>query len=103
MPIAILGSSDFNIAEIDPSSILLNDVEALRSSVEDVTGSNCGTEGPDGYPDLALKFDTQEIVTAIGDVNDGDVITLNMTGTLFDSTEISGEDIVTILVKGKKK
>jgi hypothetical protein len=103
LPVAILGSSSFSVSDIDPSSIQLVDVDALRSSVEDAATSSCSAEGPDGYPDLTLKFDTQEIVAAIGDVNDGDVITLTLTGALYDGTELSGDDIVTVLVKGKKK
>lgn len=103
LPVVILGGSWFDISEIDPSSILLEGVEILRSSVEDMTGGDCSKEQPDGYDDLTLKFDRQAITSAIGSVNDGDVITLTLTGTLFDGTEISGEDIITVLVKGKKK
>ncbi len=103
LPVVILGSSSLNVKEIDTASIWLNDVDPLRSSIEDVTGSNCAVEGSDGYLDLTLKFDTQEIVAAIGEVQDGDVVTLYLTGTMLDGTELSGDDIVTVLVKGKKK
>jgi hypothetical protein len=103
LPVVILGSDSLDVTDIDLSSIKLADVEALRSSIEDVTGSNCEIELPDGYDDLTLKFDTQAIVAAIGSVNDGDVITLNLTGTLLDGTELTGDDIVTMLVKGKGK
>ncbi len=103
LPVVILGSDSLDVTDIDLSSIKLADVEALRSSIEDVTGSNCEIELPDGYDDLTLKFDTQAIVAAIGSVNDGDVITLNLTGTMLDGTELTGDDIVTMLVKGKGK
>ncbi len=103
LPVAIIGSGSFSVSDIDPSSVRLADVEALRSSIEDAATSSCSTEGPDGYPDLSLKFDTQEIVAALGEVSDGDVITLTLTGTLYDGTEFTAEDIVTVLVKGKKK
>lgn len=91
------------MSDIDPSSIRIMDVPVLRSSIEDAADGNCATEGTDGYMDLSVKFDTQEIVSALGGVSDNDVITMTLTGTMLDGTEFSGEDIVTILVRGKKK
>ncbi len=52
---------------------------------------------------LTLKFDTHEILSALGGVSDGDEITLQLTGSLDDGTEIDGDDIVLILKQGKKK
>jgi hypothetical protein len=101
LPVAILGSDSFDVLDIDLNSILLEGVAPLRSSIEDAAGSSCETEGPDGYSDLSLKFDTQDMVNALGEVSDGDVITLTLSGFLLDGTEFSGEDIVTVLVKGK--
>ncbi|MBL7049486.1 MAG: hypothetical protein ISR96_08235 [Nitrospira sp.] len=103
LPVAILGSENLDVSLIDPSSIRLEGVEALRTSIEDVNGIDCSLESPDSYLDITLKFDTQEIVSAIGSVNDGDVITLSLSGYLLDGTELTGEDTVTMLVKGKKK
>jgi hypothetical protein len=61
--------------------------------------------GPDGLPDLTLKFKTQKIMEAIGDVNQGDVITLNLTGILFGEsgleTPIEGTDCI-LIVGGHK-
>jgi probable HAF family extracellular repeat protein len=112
LPIAILGTDDYDITTIDPTSIRLAGVEPLRSGYEDVAGPvtdtndcNCSEAGPDGYLDLTLKFETQEIVEAIGDVNDGDILTLELTGVLFDpipfETPIVGADC--ILIRGKHK
>ncbi len=103
LPVVILGSADFDVAEIDPSSITLAGVAILRSAIEDVSvpsDSGCHIEGSDGYDDLVLKFDTQEIVAALGAVSDSDIITLILNGILHDGTEFSGEDHVTVLVKG---
>jgi hypothetical protein len=66
---------------------------------------DCTEEGWDGFLDLTLKFDTQEVVAALGDVSDGDVLVLQLTGNLqedFGGTPIVGEDVVVILKKGKK-
>ncbi|MBW1999261.1 MAG: hypothetical protein JRJ29_15040 [Deltaproteobacteria bacterium] len=116
LPIAILGAEDFDVYEIDPASIRLAGVAPLRSAYEDVATpfhlhadkadcSDCTDEGPDGWTDLTLKFDTQEVVNAIGDVSDGDCLVLTATGNLleeFGGTTIEGEDILLIKKKGKK-
>ena len=112
LPIAILGTDDYDVTTIDPTSIRLAGVEPLRSGYEDVAAPisdvndcNCTEAGPDGYLDLTLKFETQGIVKAIGDVNDGDVLTLELTGVLYDpipfETPIEGADC--ILIKGWHK
>ena len=116
LPVAILGTEDLDIATIDPASIRLAGVAPIRSNVEDVgtpfepfvgKGSiyDCNIEGPDGYIDLTLKFDTQEIVEALGEVEDGEGLVLTLTGNLleeFDETPIEGEDVVVILKKGRE-
>ncbi|MHC4657997.1 MAG: NHL repeat-containing protein [Planctomycetota bacterium] len=112
VPVAILGTEDFDVNEIDVASVRLEGVAPIRSSFEDVAtpvsdsnDCNCITDGPDGYFDLTLKFETQRIVEAIGDVNDGDVVALMLTGVLFDpmpfETPIEGADC--ILIRGRHK
>jgi len=118
LPVAILGTAEFDVATIDPASINLKigsqEVRPIRSSLEDVatpfTGEitsceSCTESGPDGFPDLTLKFKTQAIVQAIGvdNVNDGDCFILTLTGKLNDGTPIIGEDVLRILKKGKVK
>lgn len=109
--VAILGTDEFDVTQVDPDTILLKGVKPLRWSLEDVATpyegdlldrNSCTIAGPDGYIDLVFKFDTQEVATALGSVTDGDEILLTLTGNLFDSTAIAGEDIVWILKKGKK-
>lgn len=112
LPVAILGTSDFNVDTIDPASIRLNGVAPIRSSKEDVaapftgeiaTCEDCDESGPDGFMDLTLKFSAQAIVQALGvnNVNDGDCLILTLTGTLNGGTPIIGEDVLRILKKGK--
>ncbi|MHC4658773.1 MAG: PKD domain-containing protein [Planctomycetota bacterium] len=108
LPIAILGTEDVNVLDIVPTSIRLAGVEPLRSGYDDVAGPvsdcndcNCTTDGPDGFLDLTLKFKTQRIVEAIGDVNDGDILELELTGVLFGERPIEGADC--ILIRGKHK
>ena len=110
--VAILGSEVFDVNEIDVASLEILGVRPIRSSVEDVAAPVteeslpedclCTTEGPDGFMDLTLKFDSQEIIGAIGPVEDGEMIILTLTGSLQDGTEIEGTDCVLIRKKGKQ-
>ena len=108
LPVAILGTDDFDVTQVDVSTVALEGVSPLRSSLRDVatpfepfTGKvdafDCTDEGPDGFLDLTLKFDTQEVIAALGPVADGDVLVLQLTANLLDGTPIVGEDVVVIL------
>jgi hypothetical protein len=115
LPVAILGTADFDATEIDPATVELRGVAPLRWAMEDVAtpyepyvgkqdAFDCTTEGPDGFMDLTLKFDAQEIVAALGEVSDGDVLVLHLGGRLteeFGAHTFYGEDVVVILKKGK--
>jgi hypothetical protein len=107
LPVAILGSEDLDVMTIDLTSIRLEGVAPIRSSYEDVAAPvidgqecECTTEGADGFTDLTLKFETEEIVSALGEVIDGEVLALTITGVLSDETPIEGTDCITIIKKG---
>jgi len=110
LPVAILGTADFDVTTIDPVTVTLEGVAPIRWNIEDVAtpdgeledDCNATTAGADGYDDLTLKFAKQEIVAALGPVHDGDVIVLTVTGNLFYGTPIEGYDCVIIKSKGKK-
>jgi len=116
LPVAILGTEDFDVTQIDPATIELEGVAPLRWDLEDVATpyepfvgkedcmEDCIIDGPDGFLDLTLKFDTQEVVDALGEVFDGECLPLTLTGNLseeFGGTPIVGEDVVLILKKVK--
>jgi hypothetical protein len=98
-PVAILGTVDFDVTEIDPSTITLAGVSPISLSwnLEDVatpfepyTGKDncdlhCNTLGPDGFLDLTLKFDTPELLEAVRVINAMGII---------ENFEISEEDII---------
>ncbi len=108
LPVAILGTQELDVSTIDAASICLAGVGAIRSGYEDVAGPvtdvndcNCIEAGPDGFVDLTLQFKTRQIVEAIGEVNHGDVLTLDLTGVLLDETPIEGADC--IVIRGRFK
>jgi hypothetical protein len=103
VPVAVLGTADFDVTDIDPTTIELEGVSPSRWAVEDVTtpvadgdACECTTEGADGYDDLTLKFDRQAIIQAVGNVEDGDEIVLTLTGALDDGTAIEGSDCMVV-------
>jgi len=112
LPIAVLGTADFDVTTIDPVTIRLEGVAPLRSSLEDVSAPfeplngkedcnlDCTSEGPDGWLDLTLKFHTQDIVEVLGETLYRECRVLTLTGHLkeeFGSTPIEGEDVILIL------
>ena len=115
LPVAILGTPDLDVTVIDPASVKLEGIAPLRWSIEDVATPiangaeecDCTTEGPDGFDDLTLKFDMEEVVDALDAVNDGDVQPLSLTGNLRpeygSGTMVEGSDCVAILKKDKPK
>ena len=119
LPVAILGTVDFDVTDIDPATVTLGleydeeGVSPLRWALEDVATPfvpfqdkvdcmlDCHELGPDGWMDLTLKFDAQEIITALGAVEDGGCLILKLTGELYDGRKIHGEDVIIIIKKGK--
>ena len=110
LPTAIVGTSGFDVTQVDVSTVKLEGVSPLRSALEDVAtpfepfvgkedAFDCTTEGADGFLDLTLKFDVQAVVAALGPVTDGDVLVLHLTGNMLDGTLLVGEDVVVILKK----
>ena len=104
LPVAILGSAELDVTQIDPATITLAGVPASQWAYEDVsTVGACSADG-DGYLDLVLHFDVEALVAAIGDVADGDVVSLKLIGDLypeFGGTPVIGFGDVSILKKGK--
>jgi len=102
---AILGTADFDVADIDPASITLEGVAALHWNIEDVSTPvgegaeecECTDEGADSYQDMTLKFDKSLIIEALGEIYVGDTIPLMINGELTDGTAFEGTDCVVIV------
>jgi hypothetical protein len=108
VPVAILGSEDFDVNNIDGASVRLAGVAANRSSLEDSAAPasdgnecECTTDGPDGYTDLTLKFKMSqiavELLNATGELVEGQELVLTLTGLLYDGTPIEGSDCVVLV------
>jgi hypothetical protein len=73
LPVAILGTGDFDVRKIVPESIILNGVSPLRWSYEDLStpadkvddSCSCTEDGADGYEDLTVKFDRESIIASL--------------------------------------
>ena len=114
LPVAILGTEDFDVSTIDLQTIQLAGIYPLLNALEDVATPywdsllncySCSTMGMDGYMDLTLKFNKQTFISAIGEVNNGDCIVVELTGNLlpeYGGTMFKGYDIIKI-ISGKLK
>ena len=102
---AILGTATLDVSTINPATIRLAGVAPVRWSIEDVGRPGSCAAGPDGIPDLVLKFDTQKVVRALqasmGTLRDGQRIVLPLEGRLRNGTLFVGEDAARLQVPGK--
>ncbi|MCL6261213.1 choice-of-anchor L domain-containing protein [Aquiflexum sp. TKW24L] len=108
IPTAILGTADFDVTDIDLSTITLEGVSPIRSDFSDVAtpylpivdkpleSGACNTLLSDGFMDLTLKFSAQAVIKALGAVSKDDVIKVKVKGQLKDGTDFEGEDIIII-------
>ncbi len=116
VPVAIVGTADFDVTQIDPGSVRLEGVLPTRSALEDVTSApdlavgkedcflDCLQAASDGYMDLTLIFERAMLVAALGEVTDGECRVLRLSGALkqeFGGSPILGEDVVVLLGKAR--
>jgi len=114
LPVAVLGTEDFDVTNIDPTTILLTGenqtggVAPIRWDYEDVAtpfeaqACGCHDLNGDGYLDLTLKFSTPELVQALGldQLERNTILPLMLTGNLNEENsgaEIEGQDYIRVL------
>ncbi|UCG52576.1 MAG: T9SS type A sorting domain-containing protein [Candidatus Latescibacterota bacterium] len=111
LPVAILGSETFDVGEIDLSSIRLEGIAPLdqgggpkirdvAAGLVDPVGCECTEDGPDGYPDVMMKFRSQDIAGVLGAGTMG-VVELTATGTYLDGIPFEATDCIKV-VGGKE-
>ncbi|MFB3786632.1 MAG: hypothetical protein ACE15F_09695 [bacterium] len=111
--VAIMGTDTFDVAKIDPESVILADVAPVSWKIEDVGAPNdpnlqvtgceaCNKKEPDGNDDLVFIFDAAKILKALGNVKKSDCVKLELHGKLAggNGAEIQGVDYVSISNKG---
>jgi hypothetical protein len=105
LPMAILGTEDFDVSDIDPGSISIADVVFPQKtpSIEDksapVDEDECACQvGTDGFADLVLHFSRHDLIVALGldEEEPGTVVTITVTGALLDGTPFEATDCVTL-------
>jgi hypothetical protein len=122
VPVAIIGTGDLDVNDIDPTTITLNGVPALMEwevkdttqpdsentgcftcfDADDPVNFNCDlddVEGDDaycgdGYDDLIVKFDTQALAASIAPAVRGECVELLLVGEAYDGTPIEGSDSI---------
>jgi len=117
LSVALLGTRSFDVTKVDPETVRLEGIAPTRWAIEDVAtpyfpyigkqdAYDCWTYGADRYKDLVFKFNVLDLVVgALGNVNDGDVLLLQLTGNLkenFGGDPFVGEDVIIIKSKNKK-
>jgi hypothetical protein len=114
LPVAVLGTAAFDVAQIDPTSIELEGIQPLRFNFEDVAtpfepfvgkndcSSSCTTKGSDGYLDFTLKFRARDVIEVLGKGSERECRILTLRGYLkeeYGRTPILGEDVVVVINK----
>jgi hypothetical protein len=119
LPVAILGTGDFLVESINPTTIMipregLEPIKPIRYSYEDVgappEGDPCVCENldgdeldeeseGDGFMDLTLKFSVLELVEGLGlkDFESREIIPIRIMWEAEDGTPTMGEDCVKII------
>jgi hypothetical protein len=98
---------DFDVADIDVSTleitklngaVLPTPIEAKKkpTGIHDHDG--------DGEPDLMVKFDRSELISAIRDlgIGDGDDLEITLNGELFDGSPFAGSDTILVIWRGRR-
>ena len=99
IPVAILGSADFDVSQIKVSTLSFGGLVVRvkgngqpQCSIEDVSGDFTTPEGaPDGYPDLVCQFIDDTTTWVVGD---GEA---TLTGQLLDGTPFEGSDSIKVV------
>ncbi|MHC5024835.1 MAG: hypothetical protein ACYTGG_13180 [Planctomycetota bacterium] len=109
LPVALLGDADFDVSQVDISSLSIEGVAPIMGPpgphprIYDVAGlfeggpCECDELGPDEFMDLVMHFRTQDLAEVV-DLTDGSgVLELCLTGTLLDGTPFEACDCITFV------
>jgi hypothetical protein len=91
IPVAILGSTDFDVAQVDPETCSLQGMSVKMVGKSDKLICDYTDLNGDGYIDLLLKIEDSD-----GNFVEGQTVA-TLTGTLLDGTPIEGTDTICIV------
>ena len=110
VPIAVIGTMEFDVKNIDPSSLRLSrdgmtgQCEPASWGYADVAvpiiGSSpeCNEPRGDGLDDLALEFSIPDLVAALGlEADLGESVALVLSGTIVTGQGIEGRDFLVVV------
>jgi hypothetical protein len=122
LTVAVSGTEDFDVTDIDLSTLVISRADGEGGTlapnegppgphpmVKDIATAfapadtcDCEHLGADGIPDLSLPFRTNDLVRELdlGDLPQGAMPELLVSGTLFDGTPFSGSDCVRLVPPG---
>ncbi len=121
LPVALVGSLDLDVTQVDISSILLFRADVVggavapnegppgpHSTFEDVATPfdgelcDCHEEDGDGITDLAMKFKSQDVVSELqlNGLPPGDLVELCVSGMTLDGSEFEACDCVRLVPPG---
>ena len=89
--VAIPGSADLDVTQIDPASVLLEGFGATKWVIKDVTTP--GGRGPDGYPDLVLKWRRKVVKEALADFAPGESHLLRLSGYSSEGWFLGSDEV----------
>jgi hypothetical protein len=118
LPVAVLGTNDFDATAIDVASVRLSRADGLGGAVAPNEGPpgphsvfedagtpfggqscECHDETADGLMDLSMKFRTADVVAALefNALPPGDLVELFVTGNLLDGTPFAASDCIRLV------
>ncbi len=117
LPVAVLGTMDFDVTTIDVSTVRLARADGVGGEVAPLEGPpgphsvfedvatpfegepcDCHDLGADGYLDLSMKFSSPDVVAVLelDDVPGGSELELVVTGSLLDETPFVAYDCIVL-------
>jgi subtilisin-like proprotein convertase family protein len=112
VPVAILGTVDFDVTAVDTASIRIERMDLTGGLVAPYQGTagpqtSIGEIGtPDGFADLSVYFETSELASALklGELPEGATVQLLVTGSRVDGSQFKAVDSMAIapLAKGDR-
>ncbi len=105
LPVAILGTAEFDVFQVDAVTVTLEGLSPRRYSFEDVATPvgeesaecECHDLGSDGLVDMTLKFNRQELIAQLEEQGVfGLRVPMTIRGHLLDGTPFVGVDCVVI-------